>query len=456
MISTIVAIATGTVNAGISIIRLSGPKSLSIANKLTPKLDLNTVEPRKMYLTTITYEDISDIGLVVYMKAPNTFTGEEVVEFHLHGGQVLANHIVTGLVENGATIAMPGEFSRRAFMNGKLSLDSAEGVIDMINANSKAEISAGYNLLSGSLKKTSDEIQTQLTDLIAEIEVALDYPEQDIEYATEEKLKQGVLNIQDKLTKLISSYKTGQIIKNGINVAIVGKPNVGKSSLLNALLNYERAIVTEIAGTTRDTLEESYEYNGIRVNVVDTAGIRESEDSVEKIGIERSKSSINQAHVVMFVIDSKFELDRLDHTIIDLILKSEKPVIVVINKIDVSYSMADKLKEEISSLIPDCNIVMSSTLNKIGIEEIKQTIYSLSVTNDFNQNALFITNTRHLTALKDAYNSLESANTCIGTTSLDCVMLDIRDAWNSIALITGKSITEEVLDSIFSKFCLGK
>lgn len=456
MISTIVAIATGTVNAGISIIRLSGPKSLSIANKLTPKLDLNTVEPRKMYLTTVTYEDISDIGLVVYMKAPNTFTGEEVVEFHLHGGQVLANHIVTGLVENGATIAMPGEFSRRAFMNGKLSLDSAEGVIDMINANSKAEISAGYNLLSGSLKKTSDEIQAKLTDLIAEIEVALDYPEQDIEYATEEKLKQGVLNIQDKLTKLISSYKTGQIIKNGINVAIVGKPNVGKSSLLNSLLNYERAIVTEIAGTTRDTLEESYEYNGIRVNVVDTAGIRESEDSVEKIGIERSKSSINQAHVVMLVVDSKFELDRLDHTIIDLILKSEKPVIVVINKIDVSYSMADKLKEEILNLIPNCNIILSSTLNKIGIEEIKQTIYSLSVTNDFNQNALFITNTRHLTALKDAYNSLESANTCIGTTSLDCVMLDIRDAWNSIALITGKSITEEVLDSIFSKFCLGK
>lgn len=456
MISTIVAIATGTVNAGISIIRLSGPKALSIANKLTPKLDLETIEPRKMYLTTITYEDVSDIGLIVYMQAPKTFTGEEVVEFHIHGGQVLANHIVTGLVENGATIAMPGEFSRRAFMNGKLSLDSAEGVIDMINANSKAEISAGYNLLSGSLKKTSDEIQAKLTDLIAEIEVALDYPEQDIEYATEEKLKDGVQEIQNKINTLISSYKTGQIIKNGINVAIVGKPNVGKSSLLNALLSYERAIVTEIAGTTRDTLEESYEYNSLRVNVVDTAGIRESEDSVERIGIERSKSSINQAHVVMLVIDSKFELDRLDNTIIELILKSSKPVIVVINKIDVSYSMANKLKEEIQTLIPECKIVMASTLNKVGIEEIKETIYSLAVENDFNQNALFITNTRHLQALKDASTSLNSAYNCIGTTSLDCVMLDIRDAWNFIALITGKSITEEVLDSIFSKFCLGK
>lgn len=453
---TIAAIATGNANAGISIIRVSGKDAVNIASKLTPSLDLQNANAREMYLTLIDGGEVKDRALVVKFIAPKTFTGEDVVEFHLHGGQVLTTLMLKQIIKAGARLAQPGEFTKRAFLNGKMSLDGAEGTIDVINAQSEAEVTAGYNLYIGALKDKTEKLQTVITDLLAEIEVSLDYPEQDIEYMAEQKILKATNDINIQLENLISSFETGKVIKEGINVAIVGKPNVGKSSLLNAMLSYNRAIVTDIEGTTRDTLEESYSYKGINVNLIDTAGIRESDNQIEKIGIERSKDSVNSANIILLVIDGSQKLTEQDKDVFEIVKKSNKPIIVAINKSDIQSDNHLDNRTYIEQTFENKKIFTISAQNDEGVGDIKEEIYSVVYASQMSSNQLIITNIRHLEALQKANESIITARDAIGVVGLDCVALDLKAAWSALSQITGKEITEEVLDSIFSKFCLGK
>ena len=453
---TIAAISTGIITAGISIIRVSGDRAREVAQKLLPKLDLWKVEPRRLSLTHIVTPSVSDWSLVVYFPAPYTFTGEDMVEFQTHGGQVLTQEILAGLLEAGASPAEPGEFSKRAFMNGKMSLDALESVIDLINAESVSEVNASYHLLCGALRDKTNKLQDGLTDLIAQIEVALDYPDEDIEFQTEQQLLGELSTIKGELTALIDTFATGQIIKNGINIAILGKPNVGKSSILNGMLGYDRAIVTDVAGTTRDTVEESYSFGDMKFVLVDTAGIRESNDLVESIGITKSKNSLKFAQLAMFVIDTSMGLSSEDSQILELLLAHKTPTLVVLNKTDLGQKITDTEISQLVQGLAHSEIVKISANNRADIQALKQKIYDITVANQWNPNRLYITNTRHQNCLLKTSKFIDNAMGQIGNITLDCVALDLRNAWSTLAEITGRQITEEVIDSIFTKFCLGK
>ena len=331
MENTIACISTPLGTGAISIIRISGPQCLNIAKKVFVCKHKDIV-PRYLYLGDFVYKNINDKCLMVHFKAPLSYTGEDMVEFQCHGGEFLAENILKSLLECGANLAENGEFSKRAFLNGKLTLDKAEGIIDVINATSEAELKAGYKILKGELKQTVNKIQGALTEFLARINVDLDYPEHDDEHTTALYVKNGLLNLKAEIESLLKTATTGKVVKNGINVAIIGKPNVGKSSILNALIGENRAIVTNIAGTTRDTIVETINFNGIKFNFIDTAGIRESDDIVEKIGIERSKQSIKEADVVLIVFDNSSDLTVEDKKLLEL--KKEKKRILILNKTD--------------------------------------------------------------------------------------------------------------------------
>ena len=452
--NTIAAIATPIGSGGISIIRISGDLALNIADQmfLTPNnKKMSELEPRVLNFGTVTTEKFKDICLCVYFKSPNSYTGEDIIEFQSHGGIKIAEGILNESIIKGARLAEAGEFTKRAFLNGKTSLENAEGVVDMINAESEAELKAAYSLISGELNEKVKAIQKTLTDTTAQVEVELDYPEYDIKEDTIEELSNKLNCAITEITELIDTAHTGQIIKSGINVVIIGSPNVGKSSLLNALLNSQRAIVTEIAGTTRDTLQESYVYNGVKVNIIDTAGIRESQDSVEKIGIARAKQALKQADIVLLVLDCSKNLDENDYNNIKLVKNYRK--IVVINKTDI---FRQDTETAIKELVANETIIKISALQKSGIEKLKQAIYNAIIDKNVISSRLIITNMRHLNALNASKDALISATHALIANSLDCVADDIRTAWEQLAKITGEIYTEEILDAIFSKFCLGK
>ena len=451
---TICAIATSNHSvAGISIIRISGPNSLVIAKQMLSKFNkLDDIVPRQMYLTDVLLDNGKDKCLAVYFKAPFSYTGEDVVELQIHGGIKLTELVLEKCLSCGARLATRGEFSKRAFLNGKSSLESLEGVIDIINAESEAELSAGYNLANGTLSKKLYKLQDELTDVIAEIDVSLDYPEEDIEYTTENKVKQQLTNLMSEIETLIATSKSGKMIKNGINISIIGKPNVGKSSLLNSLLNYDRAIVTDIAGTTRDSIEDTFIYKNVKFNICDTAGIRDAKDKVEIIGVEKAINQIKMSDIILYVVDLSRALDDEDNKIIDIINETNKSVILVKNKNDISKNIEYDFSK-ITNVVGEIEI---SAKNSTNIEKLKDLIYQFTLGREFDISSLTITNERHLQALKDANESLKLAIENIGNISLDCAVLDIKNAWESLGHITGKSISEEVVDAIFTKFCLGK
>ncbi len=310
--STIAQISTPLGSGGIAIVRISGEDALKIGRSLfySKKLQNSDITPRLLYLGDFDLGDAKERCMMVYFKAPYSFTGEDVVEFQIHGGEYLATKVLDRIVEKGASLAQNGEFSKRAFLNGKMSLDEAEATIDMINATSDAEIKASSKLAEGSLFKQVKKIQDDLKNGVANLEVALDYPEHDDEAMSEQAVVEILKNSLETLKNLEKTYKNGEKIKFGIDVAIVGKPNVGKSSLLNALLKEDRAIVTDVKGTTRDTLKETVNYKGLKINFIDTAGIRESDDIVEKIGVEKSKKTIEQSDIILFVIEGSENLDN--------------------------------------------------------------------------------------------------------------------------------------------------
>lgn len=438
----IVAISTALGKSGISVVRLSGKDSLNIAKKIF-ECNVKEIEPRRFYLGNINLKNLNDKGLLVYFKAPNSYTGEDVVEFQCHGGTIIANKIVDECINNGARLSLPGEFTKRAFINGKISLDKVEGVAELIDAESESEARAGYNLVDGNLFKVVSSSQKNLTDMLAEIEVNLDYPEHDIEYKTITYIKNNLEELKKKIDDLIATEQSGRIIKNGINIVIAGKANVGKSSLMNSLINYDRAIVTNIAGTTRDVLEESYEYKQIRFNLFDTAGIRESEDVIEQIGVKKAKTLLENSDLVLLVFDSNTKFDKEDEELLASV--KGKNTIVVLNKCDLPK------KFEI-----DLDTISISTVKNIGINELKELIYNKVVDENITENRLVITNKRHMGVLKEVATLINNALLNIDMNTLDLIALDIKDIWEKLGEITGETANEQIIDAIFSKFCLGK
>lgn len=430
--NTIVAMATPAGNSGVAVIRISGENAKQILQSLIQEnLDF---EPRKMYLKNIYLKDFSDRCLVVFFRAPFSFTGEDVVEIQSHGGYFLAQKIIDEIISNGARLADRGEFSKRAFINGKLSLDQAEGIIDLINAESEMQAKSGSTLMQGKLKDMISSIQDELTEILAEIEAKLDYPEYEYTDKESSNVKDRMFKIKQQLNNLVAESKNGLLIKNGVKIAIVGAPNVGKSSLLNALTKSDKAIVTNIAGTTRDVIEAEYEYKGIIFRLLDTAGIHESDDVVEKIGIDRSFKAIDDCDIVLKISDQDNICD----------IETNKPHINVFNKSDLLTKKTDDKYFYISAVTGQ------------NIDELKQKIFDMTITGDIKQNKIYLTNTRHIECVKNALSFIDKAIQLFDFTTMDIISSEIKNAWLALGEISGVVSGEEIIDKIFKKFCLGK
>ena len=441
---TIVAIATPIGSGGIGIVRLSGSESLNIAQKM---FDKNINEPRYMYLGRITTENLSEKGFVVYFKAPYSYTGEDVIEFQIHGGVLIVNEVVRQCISLGAVMAEKGEFTKRAFLNNKISLNEAESLMDYINSQSKAELIASKNLLSGVFSKQVNYFMDKLKDCLAQINVTFDYPEHDDEYKTAQEIKQDIKYLNDDIIKLANTYKSGKKIKNGVNVCLVGAPNVGKSSILNALMNEQVAIVTDIAGTTTDTITESYDHKGIRFNIIDTAGIRDSSNVIEKLGIEKTLDNIGKADIVLCV----FEVNNLSNINEILDRTNNTCRLLVFNKSDLSY---DKIFLDKYTKKDDFIIISAKDIKQI--ELLKDKIYQKTIDQRLDFNSNIILNERHYYLLNQASESLERALKNIDLFTLDCIASDIMEAYNYLSQLIGYGDIDDILDTIFSKFCLGK
>ena len=447
----IVAISTAMGNGGISIIRMSGKGVLSVADKVfsTYNLKPSQFEPRKLYLGNFSCGDIKDKCMCVYFKAPFSYTGEDLIEFHCHGGITLTNKVYECLVDNGCEPATKGEFSKLAFLNGKVTLDEAEGIIDMINAESESELKAGYNLMQGGLKIEVEKLQNALTELLAKIEVTLDYPEEDLEEETRSNILTELKSVKTRLEDILSTASYGRCVKDGVRVLIYGKTNAGKSSLLNSLLNYNRAIVTDVKGTTRDTLEEMFNYKGYKFILIDSAGIRESNDIVESIGIDKSRSELKSADIVLYILDGSVKLDKEDKDIINSL--KDKNTILIVNKSDL------KQVANVSEL-PFEKQINISTLTGDNIAELKEMMLEFVTSKNVNNNSVVLTNTRHINSIKKALDRTEDSIASVqdDMTNLDLVSIDIKNIWLELGGITGNSDNEKIIDDIFSKFCVGK
>ena len=440
---TIVAISSPVGAGGIGIVRMSGDDVVSIAGKVfQTKNNINyDVYPMMMHFGTFIGLDFKDKGYLVYFPKEKAFTGEPTVEFYLHGGVRIMKGAVDRIIKEGARMAQPGEFTKRAYVNGRMTLSDAEGVSEMITSQSAAGLRAAYRLMTGMVGKKIDEISSRLTDLISALEASLDYPEE-MEDEVLPAIRTEVPAISQSVKELISSARSGRMARDGILVAIAGHVNAGKSSLLNALLGQDRAIVTDIPGTTRDTIEASLEVDGVLVNLVDTAGIRETNEKVEGIGVERAKQTIENADLVLYVIDST---DNTSFPELEKLLKDKK-VFRIYNKMDSPQCLE----------VPEAeyNVFHISAKTGEGIIPLKHAIVSL-YTEGLVDGGEIITSQRHLDALKRTEENLESALNNINST-IDCILVDLRNALECLGEINGKSATEYVVDGIFKNFCVGK
>lgn len=457
--STIAAISTAPGIGGIGIVRISGEDTYKIIKKIfVPKktFDIDNVKGYTIkYGTIINDNEIVDEVLVSFFKAPNSYTTENLCEISSHGGVYVVKKILETCLKNGAELAEPGEFTKRAFLNGRIDLSQAEAVIDVINAKTEKEAKSSINQLEGDLANKIQEVRQLLLSIMVEIEVSIDYPEYDIEDVTDNKTYETLNKVKQKLFELEKSFDNGKIIKDGIKIALIGKPNAGKSSLLNTILKEERAIVTDIEGTTRDTIEESVSIKGIPIHVIDTAGIRNTENKVEKIGIEKSKKiATDIADLVIAIFDSSRKWDIEDEEILDII--KNKKSIVILNKSDVEEKIITKniLKEK----IPEREIIEISAKNKTGIEDVYNEIERLFDLNEINlDNSTIVTNVRHKNIILKA---IEQANKAIEFTSkglpIDIMSIHIKDILEELGKITGETVSDEIIKEIFAKFCLGK
>lgn len=436
---------------------MSGEKCFEVLEKIfVPKVK-EPIEKIKGYTmkygNIVENNNIIDEVIVSYFKAPKSYTTENICEINSHGGNVIVRKILELCLKNGADLAEPGEFTKRAFLNGRIDLLQAESVIDIIDAKSEREAQSGIKQLEGFLSKEIAEIKQKIMDVMVNIEVSIDYPEYDVDDVTNKQIEDMLDYTKKRLEKLDKSFENGKLIKEGIKTVIVGKPNAGKSSLLNAILKEDRAIVTEYEGTTRDTIEEFVNINGIPLKLVDTAGIRKAKDKVEKIGIEKSREMTKNADLVIAIFDASEELSKEDIEILELI--KNKKTIIILNKIDLKTKIDEKDERlrQVSS-----SIIKVSALKRIGIEELYNKITKLFELDEINlDQEVVITNVRHKNLIEKALKSVRKAQKAEKQKMpLDIIAIFIKEILENLSIITGEVVTDDIIDEIFSKFCLGK
>ena len=456
---TIAAISTATGSGGIGIIRMSGEKCFEILKKIfvTPQeLDWNNIKGYTIkygYIVNAETKEKIDEVLVSFFKNPKSYTRENMCEINSHGGIVVERKILEQCLKNGAELAEPGEFTKRAFLNGRIDLSQAESVIELINAKSNREAHESLNQLQGELSRKINSIKSKILDIMADIEASIDYPEYDIEELTEEKTIRVLNEVREDLIKLEESFHTGKLIREGIKTAIIGQPNAGKSSLLNAILKEDRAIVSEYAGTTRDTIEEFITIKDIPLKIIDTAGIRDTDNVIEKIGVEKALKIAEDADLVIAIIDNSKELDNEDIKILDII--KNKNAIIVLNKIDKEDKKAENREEILKINKP---VVKISAVTKEGIEDLYNEIIKMFNINKIEAtNETVITNVRHKNQIDKAVKSIKEAiNVAKERQTEDILAIYIKQTLEDLGEITGDNVSEDIINEIFSKFCLGK
>ena len=458
---TIAAISTALGNGGIGIIRMSGKDCFKIIRKIFRNKDNKELEIDNIKGYTIQYgyiinsetnEKIDEV-LVTFFKNPKSYTKEDMCEINSHGGMVVEQRILEECLKNGASLAEPGEFTKRAFLNGRIDLSQAESIIDLINSKTEKEAKASINQLQGDLSKKLKEIRHDLLDIMADIEASIDYPEYDIEELTNNKIINVLDKVEDELNSLNASFRNGKLLKEGIKTAIIGRPNAGKSSLLNKILKEERAIVSKIEGTTRDTIEEFVSIKGIPLKIIDTAGIRKTEDEIEQIGVDKALKIAKEAELILAIFDNTKELNKEDLEILDLI--KDRNAIVLINKTDI-----EKTNLENNEKIKDTNkkIIRISAKEGNGIEELYNEIERMFKINEINtENETIITNIRHKNQIELAINNIKEAkNAVVMSLPIDIISISIKQTLEELGKITGENVSEDIINEIFSKFCLGK
>lgn len=457
MDDTIAAIGTAYGEGGIGIVRISGGDALAVMQEVFESADKSCeISSRRMTYGRIIdreKQQVIDEVLAVYMKGPKTYTAEDTVEIYCHGSVVSLRKTLALVLNHGARIAEPGEFTKRAFLNGRLDLSQAEAVIDVIKAKTDKSFDVALSQLEGALSQQVQLIRKNLLDLLVELTVNIDYPDEDIEEMTYEGLEKNILSIGESIHKLLSTASAGRMIREGIKVAIVGKPNVGKSSLMNGLLRETRAIVTEIPGTTRDTIEEAISIRDIPVYLIDTAGIRDTDDIVEKLGIEKSKEAFNHADLVIFILDGSQPLSSDDREIASYI--NDKKSLILLNKKDLNTVLTI---ENVKEILPKAEILQTSLLHGEGIEDIEgfieKMVYGGKVT---QKESCMVNNVRHAELLRKAKEAmLDALEMTRRSEAMDFIEIDVKRAYEFLGEIIGETVSDDIIDEVFARFCLGK
>lgn len=455
--TTIAAIATAPGEGGIGIIRISGDRAADVGDRIfrmKSGRSFHTAEPQKLcYGHVVRDGSFVDEGLGVYMKGPHSYTGEDVVEIQIHGSGEALRETLSLALSAGAVLAERGEFTKRAFLNGRIDLAQAEAVMDIITARGSAALTQAENHLAGALSRYVHAVRDSLKDLITKLEVTIDYPEEDIEDLTREEIQSGLRAIREPMEALLARSERGRIIREGLRTAIVGRPNAGKSSLLNALLQEDRAIVTDIPGTTRDTIEESIRIGGVPLVLMDTAGLRHTDNQVEKIGIERARQSMQRADLILAVLDGSRPLAEEDRQLLASI--RDRQAIVILNKYDLPQEITVQDVQALADTVP---VISLSAQYGSGIDELEEALRKLTE----EQNAesgreLFLTNLRHVELVRKALLAVNRALSSCGLgMPADCIAVDLTESWNALGEITGDTVDDELIASIFSNFCVGK
>jgi tRNA modification GTPase len=454
---TIAAIATALGEGSISVIRVSGDEAMAVVDKLYKgQKKLSAVDSHTMNYGHIVDPDNGEVVDEVFcavFHGPRTYTGEHVVEIQGHGGIVAVQRVMRLVLNSGARLAEPGEFTKRAFLNGRIDLSQAEAVIDVIRSKTDAAMKVALRQVEGQLSEKIRALRQKMVEMLAHIEVTIDYPEHDVEDVTIQHVVEEGDKVVEEIDRLLAGATTGKILREGLKTVIIGKPNVGKSSLLNALSRTDRAIVTDIPGTTRDILEEQINLRGIPLNIIDTAGIRETEDVVEKIGVERSRGALEQADLVLFMVDASRTLEQVDRELLQAVLPY--PTIVILNKLDLPRKLD---LDELRRLAGDKKIVETSVATGTGLEELEGAVEDLFLSGGIEgQESTYLSNARHVALLEKGKREMsEALETARMGMTLDLVAVDIRNCWMSLGEVIGEAVGDDLLDQIFSQFCLGK